>query len=109
MLAGRECGKRHRRVGGRDGEVEDRLDLGVVVQLVRGEGADAVVLGDGLRPRCVEVGGGDHFGARQLAQVLEVRLADRSGADDAHLQRLAHRSPLSMIVRTSGVSRSSSL
>ncbi len=102
MLARRDGLERDLGVRGGDGEVEDELDLGVGDELVDGEGAQAPLLGDGLRAGLVEIGDGDRAHRVEPFERGQVGAGDRSEADDADPQRLAHRMPLSMMVRTFG-------
>ncbi len=92
---------------GGDRQVEHDVDLGVGDELVDGEGADALLGGDGGRPCGVEVRDGDEPHGRVLPrreplERAQVRAGDRPDAHDADPQRLAHRMPLSMMVRTFG-------
>jgi hypothetical protein len=89
-------------MGGGDREVQDEVDLGVGDQLVDRQRPHALLRGDRLCAARVEVGDRDDPHGREPRERGKVLAGDRAEADDPHSQRLAHRMPLSMMVRTFG-------
>src|SRR5229473_3599430 len=61
-----------------------------------------MLLGHRLSTGEVDVRGGDELDGLQSGEGFEVRPHNRAAADDAHVQRLAHSMPRSMMVRTCG-------
>ena len=95
-------------MGRGDGEVEHRIDARIRQQRVDAQRPCPLRVGDGCRARRVEVGDACEAQVREVRELGEVLVADDADADDADVQRAAHSSPLSMIVRTFGFSTTSS-
>ena len=96
MLAGGERGRGDLGVRGRDGEVDDQLDVVAGERLLEGPVAgDAVALGLRARELGAQVGDEAHVEVRVAGHVRQVLVADRAGADDgdAHGPGAAHRTP----------------
>ncbi len=87
-------------VGGRNGQVQYQVHVGVGQQLVDRQRADALLLGDGCRSSRVQVGDGDQLHRVEPRKGIEILGRNGAAPDHADPQRLAHSMPLSMMVRT---------
>ena len=92
VLAGVDGGRGHFHVRGRDGQVDDDFDVGVVQCRVHpAPFGDAVFLGPRLGGVLEEVGDDVDLQVREDRQVVQVLLADVAGADDGDAHRAAAR------------------
>jgi hypothetical protein len=83
VLAGVDGGGGHLDVRGRDGQVDDDFDVGMVQCRVHAAPlGDAVFLGPRLGGFLEEVGDDVDLEVREDGQVVQVLLADVAGADD---------------------------
>jgi hypothetical protein len=83
VLAGGDGGLRHLDVHRRDREVDDEVDVGIRQHvLTRAPAGHAVLLGLGLGALGQEIAHGHDLDVGERGQVLQVGLADDSGADD---------------------------
>ena len=90
VLAGVDGGRGHFHVGGRDGQVDDDLDVGVVQCGVHAAPfGDPVFLGARLGGVFEEVRDDVDLEVREDRQVVQVLLADVAGADDGDAHRTA--------------------
>ena len=88
VLAGVDGGGGHLHVGGRDGEVDDDFDVGMVQRCVHAAPLrDAVFLGAGFGGLLEEVGDDEDLQVREDREVVQVLLADVAGADDGDAHR----------------------
>ena len=85
VLARRERRARHLRVREGRSQVEHDLDRGSAISSSSVERLQAVVGGERLGERCVEVGAGDQLDRVERRRVLGVVLADHPAADDPDL------------------------
>ena len=90
VLPGVDGGRGHLHVGGRDGQVDDDFDVGMVQRALHAAPLrDAVFLGAGRGGLLEEVGDDVDLQVGEDREVVQVLLADVPGADDGDAYRAA--------------------
>ena len=90
-LTGVQCGHADFGVRGRDGQVENHIDIRIRQQLLDGVRADVELFRPLLGALVEHVGDGDHLDIRPARQILQIDFADHPASDDANPgSRLCH-------------------
>src|SRR5690606_22129251 len=88
VLAGRKGGERHIEMRGRDGEVEDEVDLVIGQQGVDGEGAEAELARASFCDLVHDIGAGREPHAAEEGRIAQIGPGDVAAADDPYPQIL---------------------